>query len=179
MRTFLSIALLFSASLATRAADVPAAKAFSKSVIDVGIVVEDLEKSMAFYTEAIGFTPAGKFVAKAAVANDAGLSTTSSGITIHKLKLGDDEGATTLKLMEIPDADRKKAPTATIHSQLGISYLTIRVTDMTQSLAKAAKLGYKPAAKGPVDLGGGNLYLAVLKDPDGNFIELVGPKATK
>ena len=148
---------------------------FSKTTIDFGIVVSDLEKSLAFYTDVVGFTRAGNFTVKPQVANDAGLTKISKPLVVEMLKLGDDAGATTLKLMQIPDAKQQKPAQGTIHASLGMSYMTVFVTDTTAALARAAKHGVKPLKKGPVDLGGGKMYLTLVKDPDGNFVELVGP----
>jgi hypothetical protein len=43
-----------------------------------------------------------------------------------------------------------------------------------------AKLGVKPIAKSPVllpeSLVPGKMYLTVVRDPDGNLVELIGPK---
>ena len=160
---------LFTSS--TRAQDV----GFAKTTIDFGVVVSDLEKSLAFYTEVVGFKRAGNFTVQPAVANDAGLTKVTKPVTIEMLKLGDDKTATTLKLMQFDDPKPTKPASEYIHSTLGMSYMTVFVTDTTASLARAAKLGVKPLAKGPVDLGGGKMYLTLLKDPDGNFVELVGP----
>jgi predicted enzyme related to lactoylglutathione lyase len=150
---------------------------FSRPTIDFGIVVSDVEKSLKWYKEVVGFKASGDFTVQPNVANDAGLTKTDKPIKIYKLTLGSGAGATNVKLMQIPDASRKAGGTEYIHSQLGMSYMTIFVTDTTSAVARAEKLGSKPLAKGPVDLGGGKMFLTLLKDPDGNFVELVGPKA--
>jgi len=147
---------------------------FAKTTIDFGVVVSDLDASLKFYTEVVGFERAGNFTVSPEVANNAGLTQVSAPLTIEMLKLGKDKTATTLKLMHIPGA--KKPANDTIHASLGMSYMTIFVTDTTSALERAAKHGAKPLKKGPVDLGGGKNYLTLLLDPDGNFVELVGPK---
>ena len=146
---------------------------FSKPTIDIGVVVTDLKASLKFYTEVIGFTQTGSFTASPDIANGAGLSDVTEGILIEKLKLGEGAGATTLKLMQF--GSPKKPDQTHINSTAGISYLTIFVTDTKAALARAAKHEVKPLAKGPIDLGGGKNFLTVIKDPDGNFIEFVGP----
>ena len=160
---------LFSLCLSATAQD------FSKSTIDFAVVVSDVEKSIEFYTKVIGFEKVGSFKVSAQKANDAGLTSSESELTIYTLKLAKDKTATTLKLMEIKDAKRGKPANDYIHSSLGMSYMTIFVTDTKTAIARAAKFGHKPIAKGTVDLEFGNMFLTVLKDPDGNFIELVGP----
>ena len=148
---------------------------FTKTTIDFGIVVSDLEKALAVYTDVVGFKRAGNFTVDSQVANDSGLTKISKPLVVEMLKLGDDASATTLKLMQIPDAKQQKPANGTIHASLGMSYMTVFVTDTKAALARAAKHGVKPLKKGPVDLGGGKMYLTLVKDPDGNFVELVGP----
>ena len=49
---------------------------------------------------------------------------------------------------------------------------------MNVSLERLKKMSVKPLAKGPVPLPKGfpeGVFLTVVKDPDGNFVELVGP----
>jgi predicted enzyme related to lactoylglutathione lyase len=153
---------------------------FSRTTIDFGVVVSDIEKSLAFYKDVVGFQANGDFSVVPAIAKGAGLSDGSATIKIYKLRLGDDKTATNLKLMQIADAKQQKQDQSYIHSTAGMSYMTIMVSDMDASLARAAGKGYKPIAQGPYDLseiGAIGVYLAVLKDPDGNFVELVGPTA--
>lgn len=153
---------------------------FSRTTIDFGVVVSDVEKSLAFYKDAVGFQANGDFSVVPGIAKGAGLSDGSATIKIYKLRLGDDKTATNIKLMQIADAGQKKQDQSYIHSTLGMSYITIMVTDMDASLARAAAAGHKPIAEGPyslAEIGAKGVYLAVLKDPDGNFVELVGPKA--
>ena len=47
------------------------------------------------------------------------------------------------------------------------------------ALKRLDKAGVKPVAKGPVPLPAGlpqGVFLTVVQDPDGNLVELVGPK---
>jgi predicted lactoylglutathione lyase len=81
--------------------------------------------------------------------------------------------------MEIKGAKAAPGKNAFIESQFGFRYLTIMVADTTASVEKATAAGVKPIANGtvaiPKDIAEG-MYLTILKDPDGNFVELVGPK---
>lgn len=147
---------------------------FSSPTIDLGIVVSDLDKAMKFYTEAVGFTPTGEFTAGKDVTRDSGLSA-GEELTIKKLSLGKGKGATTIKLMQSAIEKSKKSDQTYITSSLGFSYLTIRVTSTKTALARLKKAGIKVLAQGPAILPGGKVALTVVKDPDGNFVELVGP----
>ena len=63
-----------------------------------------------------------------------------------------------------------------------MSYITIFIKDTDKALAKLKEAGVKPIAKGPVTLPENldpSLALTIVRDPDGNFVELVGPKSKK
>ncbi len=147
---------------------------FSKPVIDIGIVVGDAAKSVAFYTEAIGFKEVPGFKVTGAMASEIGL-TDNQPADIRVFVLVDGDLATRIKLMSFPKVKAQKPDQKFIHSTLGVSYLTVHVADMNVALKRLEKKNIKLLGKTPVDLGGGT-YITVVHDPDGNFIELVGPK---
>ncbi len=153
--------------------------AFASKTIDIGVVVSDVEKSVKFYTNAIGFKEVPGFGVPKGFATRVGL-TDQQELKIRVLVLGEGEGATKLKLMELPGVKSKRSDNRYIHSQLGFSYLTVMVKDTTAALARLKKVGIKPIAGGtqalPAPLPQG-VYLTIVKDPDGNLIELVGPKS--
>ena len=62
-----------------------------------------------------------------------------------------------------------------ITSSLGFSYLTIHVNSTKTALERLKKAGVQVLAKGPALIPGTKVALTVVKDPDGNFVELVGP----
>ncbi len=151
---------------------------FSSNTVDVGIVVSDANKAVAFYRDALGFTELPGFDVPASMGADSGLSD-AKPFHVHVMKLADAKNATSVKLMEFPGTPGARPNNEFIHSTLGLRYLTVYVTDMTGAVARAKKAGAMPIAKGPVALPPAiakGVYLAVLRDPDGNMIELVGPK---
>ena len=151
---------------------------FLSNTIDIGCVVSDIEKSVKFYTEAIGFTEVKGFSVPADFATDSGL-TEGKKLDIRVLVLGEGEGATKLKLMQIKGGGNKKADHKHIDSTLGFSYLTIVVKSTDDALARLVKAKVKPIAEGPVTLPENlnpALSLTIVRDPDGNLVELVGPK---
>jgi predicted enzyme related to lactoylglutathione lyase len=80
--------------------------------------------------------------------------------------------------MEFKSAPGARVDNTYINSSYGFRYLTIFVKDLNKSLAHAEKAGVKPIAKNPQPLPAGfpaGVGIAVFRDPDGNFIELVGP----
>ena len=154
-------------------------QAFSSHTIDLGCVVSDVDKAVAFYTQAIGFKQVSGFSVPGDYASKVGL-TDGKMLDIKVLVLGEGDTATRLKLMHVEGARSKQTDNRYIHSQLGFSYLTIKVKDTAQALQRLEKAGIKPIAGGsqelPASLGKG-VCLTIVRDPDGNFVELVGPKS--
>lgn len=146
--------------------------AFVRTTIDVGIVVSDVKKAAEFYTKALGFTEVPGFDVSAEMGGGSGL-TDNQPFKVRVFVLGDEPTATKIKLMEFAQSPGKKVDHRFIHSSLGYSYLTLFVSDMTASVARAKKAG-AVIVKEPYNLGGNN-YLTLVKDPDGNIIEFVGP----
>ena len=168
--------LLFALSCLTADAAEPAA--FPRTTIDLGCVVTDLEKSVRFYTEGIGFRELKGFEVPADLARDAGL-TDSRPLAIRVLVLGDDETATKLKLMQVAGTLPRTGDNEFIHSHAGFRYLTVIVADTDAALARLEKLGVKPIAKSPVSLPDSlapGMHLTCVRDPDGNVVELIGPR---
>jgi catechol 2,3-dioxygenase-like lactoylglutathione lyase family enzyme len=152
---------------------------FARETIDLGTVVGDVEKSVAFYKDVIGFTELDGFDVPAGFAKSTGL-TNNLPFHVHVLVLGKGETATKLKLMQFKTAPGARIDQSYLHSTYGFRYLTIFVKDLAKSLERAAKQGVKPIAQGPQTLPEGfpqDLSLVVFRDPDGNFVELVGPGA--
>lgn len=151
---------------------------FSKSGIDVGMVCKDVEKSVAFYKNAIGLTERKGFEAKGEFTKSIGL-TEGYGIKVSVLSAGDDPKGAILKLMQIPEGKPADGKNEFLHSQLGFRYLTLGVPDITAAAERIKAAGVTTVANTPKqipgDLGSG-VYIIVVRDPDGNFVELVGPK---
>ena len=154
---------------------------FLSTTIDIGCVVSDIEKSVKFYTEAVGFTEVTGFTVPADFAKESGL-TDSKQLDIRVLVLGEGDAATKLKLMQIKSGTNQKADHAHIDSTLGLSYITVVVKSTDEALARLVAAGVKPIAEGPATLPNSlnpALSLTIVRDPDGNMVELVGPKPTK
>ena len=155
---------------------------FSSQTIDLGVVVTDINKSLEFYKKVVGFTEKGGFEVKGDFPEKVGL-TDGTSLKIHVLTLGDEEKATKLKIMQVDSSkSARKIKQPHIHTIAGFSYLTIFVNDVDLVINNAKKRGYKPYAKSPQTLPEGlpqDVCLLMLKDPDGNFVEIVGPNTQK
>jgi lactoylglutathione lyase len=150
---------------------------FASTTVDFGIVAGDVAKSAAFYT-AIGFKEVSGFDVPAAMGRESGLSD-GKPFAVRIFVLGDGDAATKVKIMQFPGTPSDRPDNAFIHSTLGIRYLTVYVADQTPVLVRLKRTGVTPIANGPYALPEGfpkGVYLSVVRDPDGNMIELVGPK---
>ncbi len=153
----------------------PRKNLFSREILDIGVVCSNVRQSIEFYTKAIGFTEVEGFDIDPQFGGDSGLSD-NEPFHVHVLQLAAGPNATRLKLMQFPDKPGKLTDQAFIHSSYGFSYLTVFVTDMDASLERARQAGATILGKSPVIIGTGPDYLTLLRDPDGNLVELVGPR---
>ncbi len=151
---------------------------FSKPTIDIGCVVSDLEASVKFYTEVIGFEQTSEFKVGTEYANRVGL-TDNKPLDIKVLTLGSGEGATQLKLMQV-DGESATAANEHIHSTLGFSYLTVYVSSTENALKRLKATNTETVAESPLPIAGAEqMTLTIIRDPDGNLVELVGPSVKK
>ena len=175
MMVALLVAPMLAAATAVHAAE---PVTFPRTTIDLGTVVSDLDKSVRFYTEGIGFRELKGFDVSADLAAAAGL-TDSKPLSIRVLVLGEGPEATKLKLMQVAGTSPRTGDTDFIHSHTGFRYLTIMVADTNAAVERLAKLGVKPLAKTPLALPESlapGMALTCVRDPDGNIVELVGPR---
>lgn len=147
---------------------------FSRTTIDLGVVVSDVEKAVKFYTQTLGLTKVSDFDVSGPMAGEIGL-TDHQPFTVQVLALGEDPSATKLKIMQIPGDGSKPVDNQYINSSLGFSYLTIFVSDLTKTMERLRRHGVEPI-KAPYRLGTANNWLICVRDPDGNFVELIGPQ---
>ena len=172
---------ILSASLATilimssAPAEEEGKELYTNGVIDLGIVVRDLDQSAKFYADVVGLKEVNGFKVPGKVTGDFGL-TENQDVIARVFVAVDAAGkpASKLKMMAFPKAQGKKPDQEFIHSTLGVSYLTLFVTDMDAVMNRLKKAGVKTLGKTPASIGGPN-FLTVFRDPDGNFIELIGP----
>ena len=146
---------------------------FAKSAFSVGVVVEDLNKSIDFYINVIGMVKTGEFSVDAEKAKELGLSN-GDRFDVKVLKLENSENAPEWKLMSFG----KKSAHPKQHfvpDDTGIQYITIFVKSMKPILERIQKYKVKTLGKSPTMLDADRQFVAI-QDPDGNFIELIGPK---
>lgn len=151
---------------------------FSKPTIDIGCVVSDIDASVKFYTEVVGFKETSGFKVGAEYADKVGL-TDNKPLDIKVLTLGTGAGATQLKLMQV-DGESATAANEHIHSTLGFSYLTVYVASTENALKRLEATKTETVAESPLPIAGAEqMTLTIIRDPDGNLVELVGPSIKK
>jgi catechol 2,3-dioxygenase-like lactoylglutathione lyase family enzyme len=146
---------------------------FSHPGIFVGNVVEDLDKSVKFYTEVIGMTKTGEFSVGKEKCKNLGL-TDKYDLNVTVLKLEDSPNASEWKLMSVgTKANHPKQKWMT--DDTGMQYITILVNHLDPFIERCKKHKVKILSEEPSSLGD-NKFFILVQDPDGTFIELIGPR---
>lgn len=117
-------------------------------VIHSAIWVEDLDRSLAFYTDLLDLEETNRFEG-----GDGALNVYLSGRSEGELQLKYD-----------PDRDPP--------SPSGIDHVAIAVADTDATVERVQEAGY-PLLRGPLDSSGANARVAFIEDPNGYGIEFV------
>ena len=145
---------------------------FTTGTIQIGVIVSDFEKSIDFYTNVIGMVKTGGFSIDAEFGEKSGLTNAESfDVTILKLK--DNPEAAEWKIMSFGKEANHPAQQY-IHDDIGMQYVTIFVKSMKPVMERLKKYSITLLEETPVFLADGRQFVLV-QDPDGNFIELIGP----
>lgn len=123
----------------------------AKDSLDLGVVVSDIEASLAFYRDTLGITYVGT--------NAVGFG------TMHRLRFGTSD----LKLID--PAEPVPAGPKGLTACLGMRYFTFVITNLDEVCEKLDALGVDFARK-PVEIRPG-VRIAMVYDPDGNVVEFV------
>ena len=147
---------------------------FSSTTIGIGVVVSDLEKSLDFYTGVVGLKKVGGFEDDEEFAKKSGL-TGGLPFEVVILKLEDEPEATQWKLMSFGKDAPDDVPRY-VQDVVGMSYITINVTNLKPFLERIKKHKVKLLGDTPIPIGSaGNSHFVLISDPDGTLIELIGP----
>jgi hypothetical protein len=145
---------------------------FSSPLIGVGVVASDLQKSLNFYINGIGMVKVGEFSVNEDVAKRTGL-TGGIPFDVTVLKLEDSEEANQWKLMSFGKKSKGKKQKY-IQDDTRMRYVTINVNSLKPSIERLQKMGITFLGDTPTQLGE-NRYFVLVQDPDGTFVELIGP----
>jgi catechol 2,3-dioxygenase-like lactoylglutathione lyase family enzyme len=145
---------------------------FSSKLIGVGVVVSDLERSLEFYVNGIGMVKAYSFNLNKDFSKRSGLANgDTTSVTV--LKLENSTEASEWKLMSFgKKAARPKQKF--IHEGVGMQYITINVRSLKPVIERLKQKNVPFLGDTPIPLDEKS-HFALVQDPDGNFIELIGP----
>lgn len=127
-----------------------------KNAIDLGIVIEDSEKSLAFYRDLLGLD----HIADTPMPGDA-------PATMHRLMCGD----TMIKLVSHEDTPSARAPRGGIAGATGLRYLTMQITNLAEATNACAAAGVRVLID-QLEVRPG-VTISMVEDPDGNWVEFV------
>lgn len=127
----------------------------AKSAIDLGIVISDSEKSLAFYRDLLGM----EHVADTPMP-------IAGGGTMHRLNCGD----TLIKLVKL-NTDPEKDGSGGIPAATGMRYFTMIVSNLSEIMAECEAAGIKVAV--PITEVRAGVTIGMVEDPDGNWVEFV------
>jgi catechol 2,3-dioxygenase-like lactoylglutathione lyase family enzyme len=167
--TFFLVCLINSVS----AQNQPDKSEFSNPTIFVGSVVTDLAKSVDFYTNIIGMKKTGAFSVDGTKSKELGL-TDGRPIDVTVLKLEDSPQANEWKLMSFGTKAGHKKPKY-LHDDTGMQYITILVNHLNPIMERVNKNNIQILSGKPSKLDE-NRFFILIQDPDGTFIELIGPR---
>lgn len=149
-----------------------AQSAFSSKLIGVGVVVSDLERSLDFYMNGIGMVKTGSFTINEDFSKRSGLANgVPTAVTV--LKLEDSPEANEWKLMSFGNKTTHPKQKY-IQDDVGMQYITINVKALKPVMARLKQRNVPFLGNTPTPLSKTTHFLLV-QDPDGTFIELIGP----
>jgi lactoylglutathione lyase len=134
-----------------------------------GICVSDLDRSVRFYTEALGFEKAESHAIGSEFA--ALMDLPEVAVTSQFIR----KGSTAIELLAFaepaPFGDRERRAV----NQLGLTHLSFRVADLAAVVAQVVELGGAVVASSrtTIDFGGLPLEFVYCTDPDGVRVELM------
>jgi len=127
----------------------------AKDSIDLGIVVSDGAKALAFYRDTLGFDHVGT------------MPMPGGGGTMERLMCG-----TSLIKVVVPDKVLPaKAAGGGIQGAYGMRYWTISVTNLDEILGACSSKGYRVVV--PRRTARPGLDIGIVEDPDGNWVEFI------
>jgi catechol 2,3-dioxygenase-like lactoylglutathione lyase family enzyme len=132
-------------------ADVPAV--INKPIIEVGIIVRDSEKSLAFYRDVLGLPFLGDLE--------------FPGTHMWRFDGG---GGSVVKLLEMDPAPVAVSPAGDV-SASGLRYLSLYVGNIRELVEECRAAGSTIAFE-PTEFAPGTTF-AMIEDPDGNRVELL------
>jgi catechol 2,3-dioxygenase-like lactoylglutathione lyase family enzyme len=127
----------------------------AKPSIDLGIIVTDSARALAFYRDLLGF----EHVADTPMP-------IGGGGTMHRMMCGD----SMIKLVKY-DTDPPVGPSGGLTGATGMRYFTMQVTNLEEMMTACEEAGV-PIAVPASEIRPG-VSIGMVEDPDGNWVEFV------
>ena len=145
---------------------------YSSGVISIGVVVSDLDRSMDFYQNILGMKKVNLYDITPEMGTKTGLS---NGVPFKAevLKAVDSPNATEWKLMSF-GKEANHPEQKWIHDDTGMQYITLMVKSLKPFMERLEKNNIPFLGETPTMLNE-TLTFVLIQDPDGNFVELIGP----
>jgi len=167
MRNLFSLLLIVTISLPVAARQNQA----ELGVAAIGYVVTDIEASEKFYTEIVGMIPAGGFSLDQSWSDEA-KATNGRPFSVKLFKLVDSPTATVLKLAYFESMEERPSQSG-LDEFAGVNYLTLYYS------AEGFSEVVQRVQDAEIEIIGwvkrDTYQLFFIKDPDGVFVELIGP----
>jgi glyoxylase I family protein len=126
----------------------------TKDSIDLGIIVSDGAKALAFYRDTLGFKYEGEMPM-------------GGGSVMHRLLCG----TSLIKVIHPGTVPPAKSPPGGIQGAYGYRYWTISVSNIEEIVKNCDEKGYKVVV-GVREFRPG-VTIAIVEDPDGNWVEFL------
>jgi glyoxylase I family protein len=126
----------------------------TKPALDLGIITRDAAPMLAFYQEMLGL-------------NLESVIPMPSGGTMHRLKVGE----SILKIVQLDKPPAADAVPGGIPAATGIRYFTLHISNLQDVVDGSEQGGYKIVV--PIKTIRPGVSIAIVKDPDGNWLELL------
>ncbi|TLU99577.1 VOC family protein [Dyadobacter luticola] len=145
---------------------------FTSKSIGVGVVVADMQRSLDFYIKGIGMIKTGNFTINAEFGKRGGL-TGGEAVDVNILKLENSPEGTDWKLMSFGNKVDHPKPKF-IQDDTGLQYITIQVKSLKPIIDRLKEQNVTFLGNTPTPLTKDSHFVLV-QDPDGTFVELIGP----
>jgi catechol 2,3-dioxygenase-like lactoylglutathione lyase family enzyme len=170
---FFSLAIVLCTTLVSYSQTTqPSQSNFTSKLIGMGVVVSDLDKSLDFYTNVIGMVKAYNFKIGSEFSKRSGLANGDSA-SVTVLKLENSPEANEWKLMSFGKKSTHPKQNF-IQDDTGVQYITINVKALKPVIERLKQRNIPFLGSTPTQLNR-NSQLLFVQDPDGTFIELIGP----
>jgi catechol 2,3-dioxygenase-like lactoylglutathione lyase family enzyme len=172
-RLLFAVVLLFLARLGPLAVSAPPSDDSVSAVESVAIVVEDMQRSVRFFTEVLGFQKVHEAEVTGAE-NERLHGVFGLRVRVVRLQLGDEF----IELMDFIAPEGRPIPQDARSNDLSFQHVALIVSDMEKAYARLRAHSVRHVSAGPQRLpdwnpNAGGIEAFYFKDPDGHVLEIL------